>query len=264
MGVMAYGYDSAFIGTTITLSSFQRDFGLSSKSEGEQNNISSNITSAYSAGGFFGAFFMFFSLEILGRRTTVIISDAIFILGAILCIVPTNQLGLIYAGRVLTGLGVGGIAAVAPIFVAEMSPPAIRGRLTGFFESSYQIGAVIGFWINYGIVHSYDETKTSAWKIPMAVQLIPAGLLALGIPILKESPVWLLKKGRDEQAIKVYSYLRNLPADHVYIAEDVAYVKGQIAHERAMTTGGSPSFTAFLRGAVKESLMKGSPAYSVR
>lgn len=226
-------------------------------SKGEQNNVSSNLTSIYSAGGFFGALFMFFSLELLGRRMTVIISDAIFVFGAILCTVPKNQLGLLYAGRLLSGLGVGGIAAVSPIYVAEMSPPAIRGRLTGFFESSYQIGAVIGFWINYGIVHNLDQTKSMAWRIPMGVQLIPAGMLAFGIPLLRESPVWLLKHGRDEQAIKVYSYIRNLPADHVYIAEDVAFVKGQIEHERAVSMGGSTKFTAFLKGAGKEAFMKG-------
>jgi MFS family permease len=98
-----------------------------------------------SAGGFFGALFMFFSLELLGRKLTVVISDAIFIVGTIMCTAATHQLGLLYAGRLLTGLGVGGIAAVCPIYVAEISPPAIRGRLTGFFESSYQIGAVVGY-----------------------------------------------------------------------------------------------------------------------
>ena len=66
-----------------------------------------------SAGGFFGALFMFFSLEQLGRKWTVIISDAIFAVGAVMCTVATNQLGLMYAGRLLTGLGVGGIAAVS-------------------------------------------------------------------------------------------------------------------------------------------------------
>lgn len=58
---------------------------------------------------------MFASLEQLGRKWTVIISDAIFTVGAILCTVATDQLGLLYAGRLLTGLGVGGIAAVCPI-----------------------------------------------------------------------------------------------------------------------------------------------------
>ena len=110
----------------------------------EQTNVSSNLTSIYSAGGFFGAFFMFFSLELLGRKATLIISDIVFIIGAVMCTAATHSLGLVYAGRLFTGLGVGGIAAVCPIYIAEIAPPAIRGRLTGFFESSYQIGSVIG------------------------------------------------------------------------------------------------------------------------
>jgi MFS family permease len=201
---------------------------------------------------------MFFSLELLGRRMTVIISDAVFLIGAVLCTVPTDQLGLIYAGRLLTGLGVGGIAAVSPIYIAEISPPAIRGRLTGFFESFYQTGAVIGFWINYGIVHNVDTESSTTWRIPMAVQLIPAGLLALMIPFLKESPTWLLKRGREEDAYAAFSYFRNLPASHAYVQEDVAYVKIQIVKERAMVTGKEVcSFSDFVKGAAKESVTKG-------
>ncbi|KAI7045464.1 MFS quinate transporter QutD, partial [Hortaea werneckii] len=257
LGVMAYGYDSAFIGTTITQDSFERDFGLTQMTTSDQDAVSSNLTSIYSAGGFFGALFMFFSLELLGRKMTVIISDAIFIVGAVLCTAASGKLGVLYAGRLLTGLGVGGIAAVCPIYVAEISPPAIRGRLTGFFESSYQIGAVIGFWINYGIVHNISSEASMAWRIPMGVQLIPAGLLAIGIPFLRESPIWLLKRGRDDEALSVYGYYRNLPIDHHYIAEDVAFVRGQIQHERAVTAGERPTFAAFLKGALRESLMKG-------
>lgn len=96
-----------------------------------------------------------------------------------------------------------------------------------------------------------------AWRIPMGVQLIPAGLLAIGIPFLRESPIWLLKKGRDDEALNVYGYYRNLPIDHHYIAEDVAFVRGQIQHERAVTAGERPTFAAFLKGALRESLMKG-------
>lgn len=256
MGVLTYGYDSAFIGTTITLKGFQKDFGLSKLSKAEQANVSSNLTSIYSAGGFFGALFMFFSLELLGRKMTIIISDAIFILGAILTVAPIH-LGTMYAGRLLTGFGVGGIAAVSPIYTSEMAPPAIRGRLTGFFESFYQVGAVIGFWINYGVSHNLNVQSTMAWRIPFGVQLIPAGLLTICIPFLKESPVWLLKKDRSEEAIKVYSYIRKLPADHRYIAEDVAFIRGQIEYERAVTVGGQAGFWAFLKGAGKEACMKG-------
>jgi sugar porter (SP) family MFS transporter len=202
---------------------------------------------------------MYPALELLGRRMTVIIADAIFIMGAIFCTVPTHQLGLIYAGRFFTGMGVGGIAAVSPIYIAEISPPAIRGRLTGFFESFYQTGAVIGFWINYGIVHNMDRSKSTAWKLPMAVQLIPAGLLALMIPFLKESPVWLLKRGRDADALKVYSFFRNLPEDHEYIQQDVQFVKLEIAKERAHLVGDEKhaTFGRMIKSAAKEGSMKG-------
>lgn len=210
-----------------------------------------------SAGGFFGALFMFFSLEQLGRKWTVIISDAIFAVGAIMCTVATNQLGLMYAGRLLTGLGVGGIAAVCPIYIAEISPPAIRGRLTGFFESSYQIGAVIGFWINYGIVHNIEASSSTAWRIPMGVQLVPAGLLALGIPFLRESPTWLLKSDHEEEAYSALSYYRALPTDHEYIAQDVAHIQHQIKSERAVAGGARPTFHAFVRAALRESCKKG-------
>lgn len=202
---------------------------------------------------------MYPSLELLGRRMTVIISDTIFIMGAILCTVPTHQIGLVYAGRFFTGMGVGGIAAVSPIYIAEISPPAIRGRLTGFFESFYQTGAVIGFWINYGIVHNMDRSKSIAWRVPMAVQLIPAGLLALMIPLLKESPTWLLKRGRKAEALKVYSFFRNLPEDHEYIAQDVKFVEAEIARERAALVGDQqhPTFPQVIKAAAKEAAQPG-------
>jgi Sugar (and other) transporter len=102
-------------------------------------------------------------------------------------------------------------------------------------------------------VQEYPLTKL----ISVAVQLIPAGLLTLMLPLIKESPVWLLKKDREEDAYRIYSYLRNLPEGHLYIAEDVSFVRGQIEGERAIGSGGDPGFSAFLRGAFKESCLKG-------
>ena len=79
---------------------------------------------------------MFFSLELLGRKWTVIFSDLVFLVGGILCTAANGHLGVLYAGRFFTGVGVGGIAAVCPIYIAEISPPAIRGRLTGLYDTT--------------------------------------------------------------------------------------------------------------------------------
>lgn len=93
----------------------------------------------------------------------------------------------------------------------------------------------------------------------MAVQLIPAGLLALMIPVLKESPTWLLKRGRDAEALKSYSFFRNLPENHPYIAQDVQFVRNEIAKERAALVHDEKhaTFANTIKAAAKEARLPG-------
>lgn len=91
---------------------------------------------------------------------------------------------------------------------------SIRGILTGLFEVAYQLGSLVGFWINYGINQHMDVHSTASWRVPMAVQLIPAGILLVGGFMLHESPLWLMRKGREEEATQVLVAVRQLPATH--------------------------------------------------
>ena len=77
-------------------------------------------------------------------------------------------LGLIYAGRVLAGIGVGAASMIVPIYISELSPPAVRGRLVGIYELGWQMGGLVGFWINYGIAETLAPSH-SQWLIPFAV-----------------------------------------------------------------------------------------------
>lgn len=61
---------------------------------------------------------------------------------------PKNGLALIYAGRVISGFGIGGISAVAPAFVSECSPKSVRGRITGLFQIMVAIGVMISYFLN--------------------------------------------------------------------------------------------------------------------
>lgn len=118
------------------------------------------------------------------------------------------------AGRALTGFGCGIITATVPSYIAELSIPSIRGILTGLFEITYQVGSLVGFWINYGINNTMDPKSSSSWRVPMAVQIPPAALLLVGAFVLHESPLWLLRKGKDEETYKALETLRRLPIDH--------------------------------------------------
>lgn len=74
-------------------------------------------------------------MEKFGRKAALQVATVVFIIGAVLQTVASTERSLIYAGRVLVGLGVGTITAAAPVFLAEISPPAIRGQLVGLCKS---------------------------------------------------------------------------------------------------------------------------------
>ena len=144
------GYTSAFIGTTVTLPSFKTEFGLNTMTKPERDLISENIVSLFIAGAFFGALLTYGLSHWIGRKWCLAIASSTFILGAGLqCGANGDRgLGILYAGRVLTGLGTGVASNIVPIYLSELAPPAIRGRLVGLYELGWQIGGMVGFWIN--------------------------------------------------------------------------------------------------------------------
>ncbi len=120
---------------------------------------------------------------------------------------------------------------MVPIYISELAPPAVRGRLVGIYELGWQIGGLVGFWINYGVNTTLAPSR-SQWLIPFAVQLIPAGLLLLGSIWIPESPRWLFSKGRREEAMKVLCWMRNLEPSDLYIVEEVQFIEEDLERYR--------------------------------
>ncbi|KAK4495817.1 hypothetical protein PRZ48_013085 [Zasmidium cellare] len=228
------GYDSAFIGTTLALPAFVDEFKFDDMSKSHLALVKANIVSVYQAGAFFGSFFAYPSAFYLGRKISLIIFSLVFILGAGLMLGANGErgLGLIYAGRVLAGIGVGAASMITPIYISEIAPPAIRGRIVGIYELGWQIGGLVGFWINYGLSETMAPSHKQ-WIIPFAVQLIPAGLLLIGAFWIRESPRWLLSKHRREQALNNLCWMRNLSADELYMVEEVAMLDAAMEEQAA-------------------------------
>lgn len=158
------GYDSAFIGTTLALPSFVDEFKFDTFSDEHLALVKANIVSVYQAGAFFGALSAYTSAHFLGRKRSLWIFSLIFILGAGMMLGANGQrgLGLIYGGRVLAGLGVGGTSMVVPIYISEISPPAVRGRLVGIYELGWQIGGLVGFWV--GVICSIFPSRLTHFR----------------------------------------------------------------------------------------------------
>ncbi|PBP15963.1 MFS quinate transporter QutD [Diplocarpon rosae] len=245
MGSSMFGYDSAFIGGALALPSFKARFGLATAAGSELSELKANIVSTFQAGCFFGAIACYYLSEKLGRRIPLMICGAVFNVGVIMQLASDGEIGLIYAGRAFTGLGVGASSLIIPQYISECSPPAIRGRLIGVFEILLQFSLVIGFWVNYGVNENISPTSDSQWHVPFAIQFIPGGLLIVAMYFQPESPRWLLKNGRDEQAIKNLTRIRDLPADDPYILWEVETCKEQV--QRDFDLGANDSFLKKLR-----------------
>jgi hypothetical protein len=89
------------------------------------------------------------------------------------------------------------------------------------------------------------------FRIPVAIQIVPGGALLLGSIILRESPTLLWRKGKREEAIKNLCYLRQLPADHQYMLEEVGRIEARLEEEERLSDGGT-GWVALLRGSTAE------------
>jgi len=107
---------------------------------------------------------------------------------------------MLIIGRVINGLCVGICSAQCPVYISEIAPPSKRGRLVGCQQWSITIGIMVMFYISYGC--SFMQ-GTAAFRVPWALQMIPAIVLFFGMMILPESPRWLASKDRWEECEQV-------------------------------------------------------------
>lgn len=244
-----YGYDSAFIGGTLSLPSFKRTFHLDTASASELANLSSNIVSTFQGGAFFGSAFGFFLSERYGRKPIIVLSAFVFAIGVGLQL--AGKLAEQYAGRVLTGLGVGASSMILPIYIAECIPAAIRGRLVGLFELMLRVALVFGFWVNHAMNKNISPDARKQWMIPVAVQFIPAGLLVASFAFLIESLRWLVSRNRIQQATKALSWVRNLDSEHPYLQRELGIIEAGVNHALE-ESGGSRNWQQIFKELVKK------------
>ncbi|KAK6203084.1 uncharacterized protein RJT21DRAFT_83882 [Scheffersomyces amazonensis] len=232
MAAIIIGYDGSFIGSTVTLPSFQNTFNLVNNPNA--SNIISNVISVFHIGCFFGALASYPCSYYFGRRLPLIFVSIINIIGCGIMLLASSRHGLtpLYAGRVLSGIAVGFSTNLTVIYISEISPPSIRGQLISFYEIGWRVGDSVGFWISFGVEQHIPSTSRKQWLIPFAIQLIPSGLFLLGSCIMKESPRWLFQVNRHEAAIRNLVWLRKLPENNEYIVYEVNQIKESIEYQR--------------------------------
>ncbi|KAI2617974.1 general substrate transporter [Hypomontagnella submonticulosa] len=236
IGSILFGFDTGIAGGVVALGSFKEEFNLTASAT-EYANASSNVVALLNAGAFFGALIPPLIVKFVGRKSLLAVASFLFLLGGILQVAASGPtLGMIYAGRVIAGLGVGLISNVAPVFVAECSPKELRGVNMALFEMFLVSGGMLAYWTTYGCSLHLPATSTQ-WRIPLSLQIILAAMVLVSSFFLPESPRWLARQARFDEAAKNLSYLRSAAVDSAEITEEMAEIRAQIHEELTIAKG---------------------------
>ena len=188
LGGLLFGFDTAVIsGTTSALT---QTFQLSPFLLG---------VTVFSAlfGTVLGAMLAGFPGERYGRRDSLRVMAILYLISGLGCAIAWNWDALVIF-RFIGGLGVGGSSVLGPMYIAEIAPAKLRGRLVGFFQFNVVFGILVAYFSNYVI--GLQHFGTNEWRWELGVTAIPAALFFLMLFTIPRSPRWLVKKGRVAEA----------------------------------------------------------------
>jgi MFS transporter, SP family, galactose:H+ symporter len=192
LGGLIFGYDTAvisgallFLRTNFTLTPFTEEITVS----------------AALLGATLGALIGGKLSDIIGRRKTLIITAIIFIVGALLTS-QARSLSLFITLRILVGLSIGATACVVPVYISEMAPPNLRGRLVTLNQLAITIGIATAYWVDLAFA-----TAHMGWSPMYGVTAIPGSIMFAGMLFNAETPRWLASNGRWEEAYQILEHL---------------------------------------------------------
>lgn len=237
-GGMLFGFDIGTIGGVLELDEFQVKYKLKGLSKTAKADLNANIASTLQAGCFIGCFIYSWLADKYGRKWALQLAGLVTIAGCIVQAVASGHIEAMYIGRLIAGVGVGGASMVVPLYISENAPRAIRGGLTGLYQLFIATGTCLAFWVNYGSLMHLSGSAT-VYIVPLALQALPAVLLIGCMALNKESPRFLAKQDRWEEANSVLARVRNLPIDHEYVQSEIKDIADQLEHERMLIAGAS-------------------------
>ncbi|KAL2833950.1 general substrate transporter [Aspergillus pseudoustus] len=225
IGGALFGFDvssmSAWIGTDQYLEYFNHP----------NSDLQGGITASMSAGSFAGAIAAGFVADHLGRRYALMIASVIWIIGAVIQCSAQNVAHLV-AGRVVSGLSIGITSSQVCVYLAELAPARIRGRIVGIQQWAIEWGILIMYLISWGCGKGVEGP--SSFRIAWGVQAVPGLVLLVALFFFPESPRWLAGQERWEEALDTLAILHGKGNRHdpvVQVEFEEVKEAARIAHE---------------------------------
>ncbi|KAG5830403.1 hypothetical protein ANANG_G00310250 [Anguilla anguilla] len=222
LGGFLFGYDTGVVSGAMLL--LKREMNLSAL--WQELLVSSTVGAAALsalAGGFLNGIF--------GRRVCILLASFIFSTGGVVLSTAPNK-EVLLVGRIIVGLGLGIASMTVPVYIAESSPPQLRGQLVTLNTLFITGGQFVASLVD----GAFCYVRRGGWRYMLGLSVVPAALQFVGFLFLPESPRWLIQRGLTQKARRVLSQIRG----NQNIDEEYDSIKSSIEEEEKDCGGGGP------------------------
>lgn len=228
LGGFLFGFDTAVISGGINF--LRNQFQLSAALEGW-------IMSSALLGCVAGAAVAGWLADRFGRKNVLALSAWMFIISAIFCAVAVTPAQLV-AARIIGGVGVGFAAMVAPMFISELSPAHLRGRLVSLYQLSITLGILCSYLSNAWLLKVASSGRfgnwmdyyfvDQVWRAMLGSNMVPALLFYVFLLLVPESPRWLIARGKNLQGFEILNRINGREKARAETEEIIASIKEEL------------------------------------
>ncbi|CAA7263052.1 unnamed protein product [Cyclocybe aegerita] len=222
IGGLEFGYDQGVIANVLVMKDFMHRWPITPLQKGI-------MTAVLELGALIGALAAGIYADKYSRRHSILVACIVFCVGSSFQAFA-RHISHIFIGRAIGGVGVGALSMLSPLYMAEISPPEVRGSLMALEQLSIVLGVVFGFWTGF-MTREYEGS--ASWRIPLGLQIIPGLILCAGCYFLPPSPRLLVLHGQYEDALRSLARLRMRTEEE---AKGDALVQIELLEMRVETT----------------------------
>ncbi|AJU84684.1 Hxt6p [Saccharomyces cerevisiae YJM1444] len=230
-GGFVFGWDTGTISGFVNQTDFIRRFGMKHK---DGTNYLSKvrtglIVSIFNIGCAIGGIILSKLGDMYGRKVGLIVVVVIYIIGIIIQIASINKWYQYFIGRIISGLGVGGIAVLSPMLISEVSPKHLRGTLVSCYQLMITAGIFLGYCTNYG---TKTYSNSVQWRVPLGLGFAWALFMIGGMTFVPESPRYLAEVGKIEEAKRSIAVSNKVAVDDPAVLAEVEAVLAGVEAEK--------------------------------